>query len=447
MGFDPRRWDGIRGGSARVTVGTGSRWVDRQPWAGEQRERAHDPEAWGWSGRSPMGEQEVWSTDGETGAGEHRDRVPDPEAMGSTGRSRTGGRHNGSARGEGRADERQERVSDRQTWGSAGWSRAGGWEQAVTEPPQRPRRSSGARRVAWTSEATEPPSPRSEPRPQQHQREPAREPRTPDHNTGAPRSRVTVGAAPGITPDTVRRWGEAMASHPRWGALPLEPLNALGRRGHARGLDPSLPLEEALERISPGLGRELRWALAGPRSRARLAVRAAFALYGPRAADRLDRRPLEVVAELLTACSIDPGRAGGPNQSRGRSQGPGEGRTAGDWGTNREEPRHRRTRGADPQDAEPNNSNRQGAQRDRSDRANADHDQQHRSDKGPGSSRRSPIDPQRREALIVLGLEPDASPAAVKAAHRRLVKRHHPDVGGDAESFRRVDAAYRLLIA
>jgi curved DNA-binding protein CbpA len=37
--------------------------------------------------------------------------------------------------------------------------------------------------------------------------------------------------------------------------------------------------------------------------------------------------------------------------------------------------------------------------------------------------------------------------AAVKAAHRRLVKRHHPDMGGDAESFRRINDAYQLLMA
>ncbi len=37
--------------------------------------------------------------------------------------------------------------------------------------------------------------------------------------------------------------------------------------------------------------------------------------------------------------------------------------------------------------------------------------------------------------------------AAVKAAHRRLVKCHHPDMGGDAEAFRRINAAYQLLIA
>jgi hypothetical protein len=53
----------------------------------------------------------------------------------------------------------------------------------------------------------------------------------------------------------------------------------------------------------------------------------------------------------------------------------------------------------------------------------------------------------RSEALRILGLSPGASLREVKDAHRRLVKRHHPDVGGEVESFRRIDAAYRLLIS
>lgn len=45
----------------------------------------------------------------------------------------------------------------------------------------------------------------------------------------------------------------------------------------------------------------------------------------------------------------------------------------------------------------------------------------------------------------VLGLEPGASPAEVKAAYRRLVKEHHPDRGGDPEKFRKVHAAYKAV--
>jgi hypothetical protein len=56
-----------------------------------------------------------------------------------------------------------------------------------------------------------------------------------------------------------------------------------------------------------------------------------------------------------------------------------------------------------------------------------------------------PTDP-RTAALLLLGLEPGASSAAIKRAYRRLAKAHHPDLGGDAEAFHRLDAAYRLLI-
>ena len=50
-------------------------------------------------------------------------------------------------------------------------------------------------------------------------------------------------------------------------------------------------------------------------------------------------------------------------------------------------------------------------------------------------------------ALSVLGLEWGASKQAIKQAHRRLVKQHHPDVGGTAEAFRRVNDAYQFLVA
>jgi curved DNA-binding protein CbpA len=47
----------------------------------------------------------------------------------------------------------------------------------------------------------------------------------------------------------------------------------------------------------------------------------------------------------------------------------------------------------------------------------------------------------------VLGLRWGASRDAIKAAHRRLVKQHHPDLGGSAEAFRRVNEAYQQLVA
>jgi hypothetical protein len=201
---------------------------------------------------------------------------------------------------------------------------------------------------------------------------------------------VTVGAAPGITPEVVRRWAEAMARHPRWPELGMEGLLALGAHCRARGHDPTLPLEQALERRSPGLGQELAWALRGARSRARLAVRAVFALHGTRAPDLLDRNPLGLVDELLVALGLGPRQA--DRRSHGQSHGQSHGHS------------HRQRFSDRPRDS-------------------------------------------REEALAVLGLERGASRDAVKAAHRRLVKRHHPDMGGEVEAFRRIDAAYRLLIA
>jgi hypothetical protein len=197
-----------------------------------------------------------------------------------------------------------------------------------------------------------------------------------------------------MTPELVRRWAEAMARHPRWHDLGMEGLLALGARCHARGHDPSLPLEQALERRSPGLGQELAWALRGSRSRARLAVRAVFALHGSRAPDLLDRNPMGLVDELLVALGI--GRRQADRRSQGQTHGQSSGHSQG-------------------------------------------HSHRQRFSERPRDS--------REEALAVLGLERGASREAVKAAHRRLVKRHHPDMGGEVEAFRRIDAAYRLLIA
>ena len=49
------------------------------------------------------------------------------------------------------------------------------------------------------------------------------------------------------------------------------------------------------------------------------------------------------------------------------------------------------------------------------------------------------------EAYQLLGLAWGASREAIKNAHRRLVKQHHPDLGGTAEAFRRVNALQLLL--
>ena len=96
-------------------------------------------------------------------------------------------------------------------------------------------------------------------------------------------NRVGVGFAYGLSADQVEGWGQAMARHPRWPSLRIGP--PAGLRGVIEELrsgwwNPELSLEQELDRRSPGLGAELTEALRGPHSRARWAVRAAFALYG-----------------------------------------------------------------------------------------------------------------------------------------------------------------------
>ncbi len=51
------------------------------------------------------------------------------------------------------------------------------------------------------------------------------------------------------------------------------------------------------------------------------------------------------------------------------------------------------------------------------------------------------------EAHRVLGVAADADADAIRAAHRRLVARVHPDHGGSAELAARVNAARDLLLA
>lgn len=51
-----------------------------------------------------------------------------------------------------------------------------------------------------------------------------------------------------------------------------------------------------------------------------------------------------------------------------------------------------------------------------------------------------------RQALEVLSLPEKATLREIKSRHRDLVKRFHPDAGGDEpERIRQINAAYRLL--
>jgi len=193
-----------------------------------------------------------------------------------------------------------------------------------------------------------------------------------------------------IPPEQVERWGQSLARQPAWRELRLGAsirtgagVSHTGLRGlvdelRRQGRDPHPQLGS--------LGPALERALQGPPSKVRLAVRAAFALYGPSAGDWLEEKPARVVAELLRHITRREAA-----QARQRAE------------------------------------------------------QQARSE--PASGQDPGRDPDQAEALRTLGLAWGASRDAVKQAHRRLAKRHHPDLGGDASTFLRIQAAYRRLCA
>lgn len=51
------------------------------------------------------------------------------------------------------------------------------------------------------------------------------------------------------------------------------------------------------------------------------------------------------------------------------------------------------------------------------------------------------------EALQLFGLDDNATQDDVKKKYRQLAKQYHPDTGGDAEQFKRINTAYNLLMA
>ena len=243
-------------------------------------------------------------------------------------------------------------------------------------------------------------------------------------------SRVSGGAAPILSGERVDRWCQAMACHPAWAALRVGPPGGL--RGLVEELrrhwwNPALTLEQELDRQVPGLGVALGAALRGPHSRGRWAVRAAFALYGPRAVEWLNEEPLRVVAEL-----------GQRLERLEQHQGPrhGEGRRRGTRTANHSQAHGRRSEGDSASGPGPGADASGSGGTPRGDGVPPDGDRQ----------AAPPLDPRRREALRLLGLESGASPQAIKRAYWRLAKAHHPDLGGDPEAFHRLDAAYRLLV-
>ena len=202
-----------------------------------------------------------------------------------------------------------------------------------------------------------------------------------------PRRQEHGDTAPSVSSEQVERWGEALAKQQGWNALRLSELEHLIDALNRASFHPHLNLQQRLDRLMPGLGADLIAAMLKPITKKRCAVLAAFALYGIRSREWLDEDPQRVVFEL---------------KNRQRSS--------------------------------------QKSRRTRSDQRASDRNYQSYGE-GNKSTELSII-----EALRVLGLKHGASQDSIKKSYRRLVKQHHPDLGGSADSFRKVNEAYQLLI-
>ena len=66
--------------------------------------------------------------------------------------------------------------------------------------------------------------------------------------------------------------------------------------------------------------------------------------------------------------------------------------------------------------------------------------------KGEPPPRGPRVDMTRQEALATLGLQEGATEQEVRAAHRRLILRMHPDAGGSAELAARINRAKDVLL-
>ena len=194
---------------------------------------------------------------------------------------------------------------------------------------------------------------------------------------------ATARAPLKVRPEQIHDWGRALAAQPGWTTLRQQTLEKMADQLNRSAFPAHLTLEQRLDRLVPDLGRDLMAAVGTKPSKKSAAVLAAFALYGVRASEWLDEDPRRVVSDLRQRLMQTTGSS---SQRRTRSD------------------RRRTDRGSEPR-----------------------------------------VD-SRSSAFAVLGLAQGAPPEAIKQAFRRLVKRHHPDVGGSVEAFRRVNEAYQQLM-
>ena len=190
-----------------------------------------------------------------------------------------------------------------------------------------------------------------------------------------------------VSSDQVERWGEVLARQKGWNALRLKELELLIDALNRTSFHSHLNLQQRLDRLTPGLGTDLLAAIPKPITKKQYAVLAAFAVYGMRSREWLDEDPQRVVFELK----------------------------------NRQQSSHQ-------------------SRRTRTDQRSSD-----RRSESYGNGTNT-ADFSMREALDVLGLKRGASQDAIKKSYRRLVKQHHPDLGGSANEFRKINEAYQRLL-
>ncbi len=190
-----------------------------------------------------------------------------------------------------------------------------------------------------------------------------------------------------VSTEQVERWGEALACQQGWSALRLKDLELLTETLNRSSFHSHLNLQQRLDRLLPGLGTDLLTAIKKPITKKRHAVLAAFALYGIRSREWLDEDPQRVVFELK-------------NRQERSSQ----------------------------------------SRRTRTDQRASDRNSESYWNGNNKSELSSP------DALRILGLKRGASQETIKQSYRRLVKLHHPDLGGSADKFRKISEAYQYLL-